>query len=177
MPSEVLNRRRTPAEKGADPCVTQPFSWGRFAVLALLFVAMLVGIVSVILLADKPYGIQLSSSVTYTAAAALYTFSRNGNRNQPFLLCCPVVRGQLSRLINRHLCCLAILFAVQTAALNIRPKLPAYWITPSSRDPSAFSAILAGICGCLLIVQILSNRSLLERAHVSSQEACHDDGR
>ena len=174
MPSEVLNPRTTLAENGADACVTQRFSWVRFAVLALLFVAMWVGIVGLILLADKPYGIQLSSIVTYTSAVALYTFSRNRNGNQPFLLSCPYVRSQLSRLINRHLCFVAVLFALQTAALNLRPKLPAYWTTPSSRDPSRFSAILAVVCACLAVVQTLTNRSLLKRAHLSAQEPRHD---
>ena len=71
-----------------------------------------------------------------------YTFSRNRNGNQPFLLSCPVVRGQLPQLIRRHLGFLAALFIVQTTALKFRPNLPAYWITPSSRDASPFAIIL-----------------------------------
>ena len=121
------------------------------------------------LLEYRPYGIQLTSIVMYTAAVALYTFSRNRNGAQPFLLSCPVVRRQLSRLIRRHLGFLAALFLVQTTALAIRPSLPSYWVTPSSRDASPFTLILGVLCLCLAIVQTLTNRSLLDRAHLSAQ--------
>jgi len=108
-------------------------------------------------------------NVIYTAAVALYTFSRNRNGAQPFLLSCPVVRRQLPRLIRRHLGFLAALFIAQTTALNLRPNLPAHWVTPSSRDASPFTLILGVLCLCLAILQTLTNRSLLDRAHLSTQ--------
>jgi hypothetical protein len=142
----------------------------RFAVLALLFLTCIPGgVILLILLADRPYGIQFSSIVMDTAAVALYTFSRNRGRYlQPFLLSCPVVRRQVPLLIRRHLGFLAGLFIVQTTALQLRPNLPEYLITPSSRYVSPFAYILGGLCACLALVQIVSNRSLLERAHLSA---------
>jgi hypothetical protein len=151
-----------------DPCLSQERSILRFAVLALLFLTMFGTALLLILLKDRPYGIQLSSIVGYTAAVALYTFSRNRNNMQPFLLSCPVVRRQLPLLIRRHLGFLAALFIVQTTALKLRPNLPAHLITPSSSsDVSPFAIILGGLCVCFAIAQTLSNRSLLERAHLS----------
>lgn len=136
----------------------------RFAVLALLFLTMFSTAILLILLEDRPYGIQLSSIVGYTAAVALYTFSHNRNNNQPFLLSCPVVRGQLVQLIRRHLGFLVALFIVQTTALRLRPHLPAYLITPSRSGASPFAVILGGLCVCFAIAQTLTNRALLERA-------------
>jgi hypothetical protein len=150
-----------------DPCLTQPSSLLRFAVFALLLLAVPTTGVLLFLMEGQPYAIQLCSIPGYTAAVALYTFSRNRNGNQPFLLSCPVVRGQLPQLIRRHLGFLAALFIVQTTALKFRPNLPAYWITPSSRDASPFAIILGIFCLSLAIVEILTNRSLLERAHDS----------
>jgi hypothetical protein len=158
-----------------DPCLTQPSSLLRFAVFALLLLALPTTGVLLFLREGQPYAIQLCSIAGYTAPVALYTFSRNRNDtfsrnrngNQPFLLSCPVVRGQLPQLIRRHLGFLAALFIVQTTALKFRPNLPAYWITPSSRDASPFAIILGIFCLCLAIVEILINRSLLERAHDS----------
>jgi hypothetical protein len=75
-----------------DPCLTQERSILRFVVLALLFLIMFGTVILLILLADRPYGIQLSSIVGYTAAVALYTFSRNYNNMQTvpaFLSRCP----------------------------------------------------------------------------------------
>lgn len=120
----------------ADPCLAQEGSILRLAVFALLFLTVPGGAVSLILLADRPYAIQLSSIVMYTAAVALYTFSRSRNGVQPFLLSCPVVRRQLPRLIRRHLGFLAAIFIVQTTALELRTNLPAYLITPRGTNAS-----------------------------------------
>lgn len=152
-----------------DPCLTQKRSILRFVVLALLFFTMWGTAILLFLLENRPYGIQLRSIVIYSAAVALYTFSRNRNNMQPFLLSCPVVRRQLPLLIRRHLGFLAALFIVQTIALELRPNLPAYLITPHGTNPSLFAVILGVLCGSLAVVQTLSNRSLLERAHLSAQ--------
>ena len=152
-----------------DPCVTQKGSILRFVVLTLLFLIMCSTVILLILLENRPYGIQLSSIVGYTAAVALYTFSRNRNGNQPFLLSCPVVRRQLPRLIRRHLGFLAALFTAQTIGLDFRPNLPANLITPKGTDLSLFVVILGVLCMCFAIVETLTNRSLLERAHLSAQ--------
>ena len=153
-----------------DPCLTRQYiSFPRLTVFALLFLSVIGGGIFLALLEHRPYGIQLTSMVIYTAAVALYTFSRNRNGAQPFLLSCPVVRRQLPRLIRRHLGFLAALFIAQTTALNFRANLPAHFVTPSSRDASPFALILGVLCSCLAIVQILTNRSLLDRAHNSSQ--------
>jgi hypothetical protein len=151
-----------------DPCLTQPGSISRFAVFTLLFLTVPGGAILLIVLINKPFGIQFSSIVMYTAGVALYTFSRNRNGNQPFLLSCPVVRSQLSLLVCRHLGFIAALFLVQTTALKFRPKLPAYLVTPHDTDSSLFAVMLGIFYGCLAITEILTNRALLERAHLSA---------
>lgn len=153
-----------------DPCLARDYiSFPRLVVFALLFLSFIGGGIFLALLEDRPYGIQFTSMAMYSAAVALYTFSRNRNGAQPFLLSCPVVRQQLPRLIRRHMCFLAALFVGQTTALKLRPNLPAHWVTPSSRDASPFALILGVLCLCLGAAQILSNRSLLEDAHLSAQ--------
>jgi hypothetical protein len=153
-----------------DPCLTRDYiSFPRLVSFALLFLTFIGGAIFLALLEHQPYEIQFTSMVMYTAAVALYTFSRNRNGAQPFLLSCPVVRHQLPRLIRRHLGFLAVLLIAQTTALKLRSNLPAHWVTPSSRDASPFAVILGVLCLCLGVAQILSNRSLLEDAHLSVQ--------
>ncbi len=152
-----------------DPCITQHGSALRFAVLTLLFLTIPGGAIVLALLEDRPFVIQFSSMVMYTAAVALYTFSRNRNGNQPFLLSCPAVRSQIPRLTRRHLGFLAAVFVVQTTAFKVRPTLPAYLITPRGTDASLFAIGLGVFCLCLGIAQVLTNRSLLEHAHLSSE--------
>lgn len=141
----------------------------RLAVLVALFLTMCSSWVLLALLEDWPYGIQFSTLVGYTAAVAFYTFSQNRNGNQSFLLSCPVVRSQLARLIRRHLGFIAAISIAQTTALRLRPSLPAFWITPSSKDASPFVILLGLLCLVFAIVQTLTNRSLLDRAHNSAR--------
>jgi len=158
-----------------DPCLTRDYiSFPRLVVFALLFLTFFGGAIVLALLEYRPYVIQFTSMVMYTAAVVLYTFSRNRNGAQPFLFSCPVVRRQLPRLIRRHLGFLAALFIAQTTAFNLRPNLPAHWVTPSSRDASPSAFILGFFCLCLGVAQVLSNRSLLEDAHLSAQSAQTD---
>jgi hypothetical protein len=139
----------------------------RFLVFALLFLTIWVNIFFLILLANRPYGIQFCSVAIDTAAVALYTFSRNGNKMQPFLLSCPIVRHEFPRLIRRHFGFLAVLLIIQTIVLDLRPSLPGYLTTPRGTSPSLFAVILGILCGCLAVIQTLTNRSLLEHAHLS----------
>ena len=154
-----------------DPCRKgQALSISRFAVLAVLFLTMIPGsFVLMILLDGKPYGLQIGSAVIYTAAVALYTFSHNRGPNPPFMLSCPIVRGQLTSLVKRHLTFLVALFLLQTTALKLRLRLPANWIASTGRDPSPFVWAVFVMCGGLALLEVLTNRSLLERAHLSAQ--------
>ena len=152
-----------------DPCHTQVVSISRLVVLVALFLTMCSSAILLALLEDRPYGIQFSTLVGYTAAVAFYTFSQNRGGNQSFLLCCPAVRGELGRLIRRHLGFITAIFIAQTTALRLRASLPKSWITPSGKDPSLFAILLGLLCLVIALVQILTNRSLLDRAHNSAQ--------
>ncbi len=150
-----------------DPCHTrQPFSLLRFVAFTFLFLTFIPGgFFLFLLLADEPFGFQLASLVIDTAAVALFTFSSNKGL-QPYQLFCPVVRRQLPRLLRRHAGFLAALFILQTAAFELRPALPAFWVTAIVRSESPFVIVLTMLCASLAFAQILSNRSLLGQAHL-----------
>ncbi len=170
----MIGQHRLPSEE--DPCRKgQAFSVSRFAVLTLLFLTMFPGGVFLLILPEgKPYGVQLGSMVMYTAAVALYTFSSNRGPNPPFMLSCPVVCRQKAILIRRHVAFLAALFFIQTTALQLRPRMPVKWTTSTGTDPTPFFTAILVICGCLAVVETLTNRSLLERAHLSAQTTAED---
>jgi hypothetical protein len=129
-----------------------------------IFIVIPISLVLFMVFTDKPYGVQLVSLVAYTDAVAFSTFSSRAGR--PYLFGCPIVRRQLSRLLRRHIAFLAALFVVQTAALRLRPHLPRYLVAESGRDPSLFVLTVGILCFCLGVAQMVSNRSLLERAHL-----------
>jgi hypothetical protein len=152
----------------ADACGTPPtFSASRFILFTAAFLIMLPGsVILFVWLGDRPYGIQFASIIGYTAATILYTFSANKGM-QRFLFDCPYVRTQFGRLAVRHMSFLAALFLLQTAAFSIRPHLSPWWLTANvgSRGMPPFTLVMFILCVALELAEIMSNRSLLERAH------------
>jgi hypothetical protein len=143
------------------------FSMDRFVLFTLLFLAMFPGaLVLCLLFADWPYGIQLASMIAYTSAIVLYTFSKNKSL-QRYLFRCPFVRRALPRLALQHIGFLGMLFVIETQALRFRPRLPASWLVASGGRGSMprFDTGLFILCICLALIQIISNRAILGRAH------------
>jgi len=158
----------------ADACGETPIaSANRFIIFMGAFLTMLPG--SLILffwLGDRPFGIQFASIIGYTAATILYTFSANRGM-QRYLFECPYVRSQFRRLAVRHIGFLTALVLLETVILSIRPHLSPWWMTegfgPRGMPPFVFAMFV--LCGTLLIAEIMSNRSLLKRAHATTNSA------
>jgi hypothetical protein len=152
----------------ADACGETPIaSPDRFIIFAAAFLTMLPGSLILFLsLGDRPFGTQFASMIEYTAATILYTFSANRGM-QRYLFDCPYVCSQFRRLAVRHIGFLVALFLLQTTILSLRPHLSLWWMTegigPRGMPPFVFA--MFALCGALLIAEIMTNRSLLERAH------------
>jgi hypothetical protein len=151
-----------------DECrMETPASADRFFLFAVLGFAAIPGAVIVYnLLNGSGYRLQFASAIADTAAVVLYTFAANRNNNPPYMFSCPVVQNQFPRLLRRHAGFLAALFLFQTAALRLQQYLSPYWRTSSGTDPSPFTVALIIFTGILAITQILTNRSILEQAHL-----------
>jgi hypothetical protein len=135
--------------------------------MATLFLCMTVGISPLFsFLMNRPYGVQAAaaSAIVYTSFVVFLTFARGGSKIgksfPPYMFTCPAVRPQLSHLVRRHLGFLVVLFALQAAALAVRPNLPAWW-----KIEDRFGLALILLCFGLGYAQGLTNRSLLKRAH------------
>jgi len=138
--------------------------------MAALFLCMTVGSLPLFfLLTKRPYGFQAASAIVYTIFAVFFTFARTGSRTgkdlPPYMFTCPAVQPQFSRLLGRHLGCLVVLFALQTAALAARPNLPDWWNVGDRKGVTPFDLALMLLCVGLGYAQVLTNRSLLDRAH------------
>lgn len=119
-----------------------------------------------------PFGIQAGAMVFYTSAIVLYTFS--ANRGLPrYLFNCPIVRAQLPRLVVRHAVFLAVLMGVLTVTLHLRQHLPSSWLVVSNgrKSDSPFTVALFVFSGLLAFIQLITNRSLLDRAHRERRES------
>lgn len=156
----------------SDPCRSRSFSSARFVLMATLFLCMTVGSLPLfLLLIKRPYGFQAASAIAYTIFAIFFTFAHSRGM-PPYMFTCPAVQPQLSRLFRRHLCFVVALFALQTVALAMRPHLPDWWNTATGRGRGGgppFDLALTFLCAGLGFTQVLTNRSLLDRAHRESQ--------
>jgi hypothetical protein len=173
--SQRMRPQRTP-----DPClVPTSFSIETFAFFLPVFLSMTLGSgLLFIYLSDSTFGIQLAALVCYTSAVVLYTFS--ANRGMPrYLFRSPIIRSKLPRIAKRYMAFTAILFFLVTVALRLRPQLPASWLIANggykSMPPFTWALLIPS--ACLALANILTNRSILNRAHLghsSSEVAYHD---
>jgi hypothetical protein len=95
----------------------------------------------------------------------IYSFAKNRGDNPPYLFTCPVVRSQYPRLLKRHAVYLAVLVTFETVALQIEPRLPAWWFMSSGKEMTPFMVAVMVACGALAVAEIMTNRGVLERAH------------
>jgi hypothetical protein len=150
-----------------DPC-SQPYEvWGsRAAVLTICLLTMLLGSIAVYYwLQDFSFRLQAATVVCDTAAVILYTFSKNRGNNPPYLYSCPIVQSQFPRLIRSHALFLFGIVVLETGALELRLHLSNWWLTSTGKNETPFNTVLAILIGTIVVVQITTNRSLLERAH------------
>lgn len=139
-------------------------TFDRPAVFLPLIVIMFAGIFLLFASADLSYGTQFASLIPYTSFLVLATFSAQRGQ-QPYFFECPVVFRTLPRLAWRHCGFLAGLVILETLAYHLRPNLPSSWLIAKGKDGSPFAISLFALCACLAFAHVLSNRSLLERAH------------
>lgn len=145
----------------------EPSTFDRLALFLPLIAVMFVSGAILFALPDLPYGIQLATPIPYTALVILVTFSAQHGQ-QPYFFKCSIVRRNLSRLTRRHGVFLAAIVVLETASLYFRPYLPHWWLISTGRDGSPFAITLFILCLSIAFAQILSNRSLLEQAHLES---------
>jgi hypothetical protein len=150
-----------------DPCYAKtPFSVRRFILFSLLLLTLCPGgVLLFIYLGNRPFGFQFASVLCYTSFIVLFTFSHYRDQ-QRYLFTCPVVRSQRLRLVYRHFAFITALFAVETLALTLRPRLPESWVVASGRSMPPFVIILFILSGGLALAQLLTNRSILLKAHL-----------
>ena len=156
----------------SDPCRNISFSLPRFALLTAVFLCWTAGSIPLFLvLVNRPYGVQVASTITYTLFEIFFTFARTGGGLSgpdvpPFKFTCPAVKPEIPRLLWHHFGFLAALFAIQTAMLAARIHLPDWWNMQDRKGETPFDLALLFLCFGLAWAQVRSNRHLLDRAHL-----------
>jgi hypothetical protein len=154
-----------------DPCYAKtPFSVRRFILFSILFLTLCPGsLLLFIYFGDHTFGFQLASVLCYSAFIVLMTFSHYRDQ-QRYLFTCPVVRHQRSRLAYRHIAFTIALVGGETLALKLRSRLPQSWVVARGRSMPPFVVSLFVYSGCLAFIQLLTNRSILHKAHMRTPQ-------
>jgi hypothetical protein len=154
----------------SDPCRHRS-SRRRILLMSTIFLCMTAGSLPLFLsLISSPYGLQLASIISYTLVVVFFTFATTGSgpggKNVlGFKFTCPAVEPRVPQLLLRHLIFLVVLFVLQTAMLAVHPDLPDWWNVGDKKGMTPFDAALFFACFSLAWTQILTNKSLLKRAH------------
>jgi hypothetical protein len=153
----------------SDPC-RHKSSGPRLLLMSAIFLCMTIGsMLLFVLLRDAPYGIQVTSLIFYTLFVVFFTFATTGTRgggNVPgYKFTCPAVKPQIPRLLWRHLICLVALFVIETTAPAVKSHLPDWWNIPDKKGSTPFEIVVLFLGIGLAMAQILTNKSLLNRAH------------
>jgi hypothetical protein len=130
-----MNAQTLRPESGSSPADPNKRNYGM--VILITFAFLIVGVVLVIALADRPGGIQILAMVVYTFLIPYIASDR-------FLNLVPWDRLIRGKVLLGHCLALVIVYGVTTEALAVRPRLPTWFIT-SGRRPSLFIVCLGGI--------------------------------
>jgi len=153
----------------SDPC-RHKSSGPRLLLMSAIFLCMTIGsMLLVVLLRGTLHGLQVASLVFYTLFVVFFTFATTGSRgggNVPgYKFTCPAVEPQIPRLLWLHLIFLIALLVLETAAQSIPPHLPDWWNIQDKKGFTPFETALLLLGIGLAMTQILTNKSLLNRAH------------
>ncbi|MGI4826812.1 MAG: hypothetical protein ACRYFU_01255 [Janthinobacterium lividum] len=146
----------------------EPATFDRPGLFLPIILIMFVSFGVLLAMADFPFSLQLGSFLPYTAFVFIATFSAQRGQ-QPYFFECPIVEGVMPRLIRRHIISLLIIVTLETIAVLLKRHIPASWVVAKGRDGSPFAIGLCVMCIGIAGVQIFTNRSLLERAHLEKR--------
>ncbi|WP_047486760.1 hypothetical protein [Terriglobus sp. TAA 43] len=128
-----------------------------------LAVVMFVGLWTALII-DSFVTTLMATAICYTAFIGLMTFSAYRGQ-QPFFFGCPYTESVLPKLFLRHGAYLAAVLLLELVAFLIRGYLPAAFVVARGKTPPVLGATLFSLTVVLALVQALTNRQLLARAH------------
>ncbi len=162
-PARVSFRRPLPS---LDSCYAD---YGALDRAVIFLPLILIFVISIVLFAafltDLSWGTPIASLIIYTELMILMTFSAQRGQ-QRYLFRCPVVRRQIPELLKRHLGFSAVLFVLETLALDLRSHFSAWWFTANGRNIPPLYIALFIVFIALAMTQGLTSRTILQRAHL-----------
>jgi hypothetical protein len=118
-----------------------------------------------VVVAERPFGIQIATVITYTYFAFWYIFFPTRGLPEKFSLQNKTVQERVPLLLAIHCAFLIAIFIGETVWFSMKSHLPTYWLTEQGKR-SAPLYVLLGI-GCVTVIfltQVLISRRILSRS-------------
>jgi len=134
-----------------------------------IFAAYMVGafgsILLLIFLGDLPFGIQITTVVSYTYFAFWYIFFPTRGMERKYDFRSEAVQREISRLLIIHFAFLTLVLCGETFLFKIKPRLPAYWLTEYGSDHTPLYVIVSIVAVVLVFFsEVLISRRILSRS-------------
>ncbi len=130
------------------------------------FVLMVIGVVTFIALDDKPYGIQIATTIIYSLGIVYLVFFPT-KLGIGFELNSTAVRRSAQRLLLWHLLVLGMLIVFLTVALEMSPHLPAWLNKEDTRHRTLFTQLLMVVFVVVGVAQASKFRTILRREELN----------
>ena len=123
------------------------------------------GLLLFIVLADKPFGIQITTAIVYSYFIFWYVFFPTRGLLEKYSLRDPVVQQQVLRLLAIHLAFLTLIVVWQTVLFTVKSRLLNYWLTEhGKRWDTLYELVLIGSFAIVFWAQVLVSRRILSRS-------------
>jgi uncharacterized protein YneF (UPF0154 family) len=135
-------------------------------ILAAYLVGAFGGLCVFIALGERPFGMQISTAITYTYFAFWYVFFPTRGLLEKYSLRNVIVQQQIPRLIAIHCAFLISIFVGQTIWFATKSRLPSYWLTEHGKE-GWWTWYALGMMGSLVFIfftQVLISRRILSRS-------------
>jgi hypothetical protein len=134
-----------------------------------IYVAYMVGALGglglAIVLGERPFGIQITTGITYTYFAFWYIFFPTRGLLTKYSLRNKTVQQEIPLLLAIHCAFLILILFGQTIWFAMKPHLPGYWLTEHGKR-SASLYVWVTICSfvAVFLTQVLISRRILSRS-------------
>jgi hypothetical protein len=89
-----------------------------------------------VFLADKRFGSQIATLITYSICVLIFVFFRWKGLNKAYSLRDEAVRRQIPRLLAIHAAFMVLVSSMLALASDVRPSFPSGWLTEDARHHS-----------------------------------------
>lgn len=143
--------------------------------LAVYMVGAFGGLCIFIVFGERPFGLQIATTIMYTYFAFWYVFFPTRGLLEKYSLRNKTVQRQIPLLLAVHCALLILVFLGETIWFSVKPRLPSFWFTEYGKGGGPlYVLVLIGSVVIVFFAQVLISRRILSRSLREDQNESDD---